>query len=61
MTTRTTSRTIVFRRPFLLRGFDSEQPAGVYVIDTEEKLLESLSFGLEASRDYDSPRTESSD
>ena len=44
MTTRTTSRTIAFRRPFLLRGFDSERPAGAYVVDTEEELLESLSF-----------------
>lgn len=44
MTTRTTNRTITFRRPFLLSGFESEQPAGAYVVDTEEELLESISF-----------------
>ena len=44
MTMRTTSRTIAFRRPFLLRGFEFEQPAGAYIVDTEEELMESLSF-----------------
>lgn len=44
MTTRTTSQPITFRRPFFLRAFDSEQPAGTYVVDTEEELIESLSF-----------------
>jgi len=34
----------MFRRPFSLRGFDEELPAGDYVVETEEELLEGLSF-----------------
>ena len=30
MVTRTNSRQVVFRRPFLLSGFDALQPAGSY-------------------------------
>ncbi len=44
MATRTTRQTVTFRRPFLLTGFESEQPAGDYVVDTEEEFLESISF-----------------
>ena len=44
MTMRTTSTTVTFRRPFLLRGFDRPQVAGTYTVETEEKLLEGLSF-----------------
>ncbi len=35
---------VTFRRPFLLDGFDSPQPAGTNTVDTEEELLEALSF-----------------
>jgi len=44
MATRTTSKEVVFRRPFLLSGFESVQPAGTYTIETEEELIETLSF-----------------
>lgn len=43
MRTRTTSRTINFHRPFILDGFDKVQPAGSYVVETEEEELGSLS------------------
>ena len=42
--TRVTYRTVVFRRPFLLDEADGEQPPGAYTIETEEELLESVSF-----------------
>ncbi len=44
MTTRTTSRTMTFVHPFKLTGMDGEQPAGRYVVETDEELLEGLSF-----------------
>lgn len=44
VTTRVTYRTVVFRRPFLLDEADGEQPPGAYTIETEEELLESVSF-----------------
>jgi hypothetical protein len=44
MTTRSTSRTVTFRRPFILGGFDAVQAAGTYVIDVEEEMVENLSF-----------------
>jgi hypothetical protein len=44
MSTRSTSRSIVFRRPFILGGFEAVQAAGTYVIDVEEEAIEDLSF-----------------
>jgi hypothetical protein len=44
MLTRSQRTTIVFRRPFLLKSLDRPQPAGTYDIETEEELLEGLSF-----------------
>ncbi len=44
MTTRTTSRSVTFRRPFIMGGFDAIQAAGTYVIDVEEETIEGLSF-----------------
>ena len=44
MTTRTTSRTVIFVRPFQLDAADGEHPPGIYVIETEEELLQSVSF-----------------
>ena len=44
MTTRTTKETVTFRRPFNLSGFDGEQPAGSYSVETDEELLEGVSF-----------------
>lgn len=44
MVTRTNTKHVTFRRPFSLCGFDSPQSAGTYTVDTEEELLETLSF-----------------
>ena len=44
MPLRTSRREITFRAPFTLRGLDGEQPAGAYTIETDEELLEQLSF-----------------
>ena len=44
MTTRTTKSTVMFTRPFNLTGFDGEQPAGSYSVETDEELLEGMSF-----------------
>lgn len=44
VTTRVTSRTVIFGRPFLLDEADGEQPPGIYTVETEEELLESVSF-----------------
>ena len=41
MTIRTTSRTVTFARPFLLRGIVEEQPAGSYVVETDEERIET--------------------
>lgn len=40
--TRTRSQLVVFRRPFVLRGLDSLQPAGTYRVDTDEEQLDTL-------------------
>lgn len=34
----------MFNRPFMLSAIDGTQPAGSYVIETVEELLQSLSF-----------------
>ena len=44
MTLRTSRRTVAFTRAFSLRGVDGVQPAGTYTVETDEELLESLSF-----------------
>lgn len=44
MTTRTIRTTVTFARPFSLGGFDGQQPAGSYAVETDEELLEGLSF-----------------
>jgi hypothetical protein len=44
MTMRTSRRTVTFTRPFSLRGIDGIQPAGMYTVETDEELLENLSF-----------------
>jgi hypothetical protein len=44
MLTRSRRTTLVFRRPFVLQGLDRPQPAGTYDIETEEELVEGLSF-----------------
>jgi len=44
MTTRTDKKTVTFRRPFVLGGFDEVLPAGTYRVETDEELLGGLSF-----------------
>ena len=44
MILRTSRRTVTFARPFSLRGIDGIQPAGTYTVETDEELLEGLSF-----------------
>jgi hypothetical protein len=44
MTTRTSKKTVTFRRPFVLGGFDDVLPAGAYCVETDEELLEGISF-----------------
>lgn len=44
MTIRTSKKTVTFRRPFVLGGFDEMLPAGAYGVETDEELLEGISF-----------------
>jgi hypothetical protein len=44
MTTRATSKTVTFARPFSLKGIDRILPAGNYRVVTDEELIEELSF-----------------
>ena len=44
MTVRTSSKTVTFTRPFLLKGIDRELAAGSYRVVTDEELVEQLSF-----------------
>jgi hypothetical protein len=44
MMTRTIKTTVTFARPFSLSGFDGQQPAGSYSVETDEELLEGMSF-----------------
>ena len=45
MTRRTTVKTVTFARPFTLRGRQEEElPAGPYLVETDEELIEPLSF-----------------
>jgi hypothetical protein len=41
---RTTRTTVTFAHGFLLDGFSLELPAGNYVVETEEELLQGLSI-----------------
>ena len=44
MITRTIGETITFQHPFRLSGADDLQPAGRYLVETDEELIQSLSF-----------------
>ena len=44
MTTRTRTTTMSFAAPFALAGFDGLLPAGTHVVETDEELLQGLSF-----------------
>lgn len=41
MATRSTSRTVEFRNAFFLRGMGAMQPAGSYVVDTDEEQIDT--------------------
>ena len=45
MSSRTTVRTVTFARPFSLQGANGEIfPSGAYTVETDEDLIEGLSF-----------------
>jgi hypothetical protein len=44
MTTRHTSKAVVFRHPFVLKGVDRTLPPGTYRVVTDEEQIEELSF-----------------
>jgi hypothetical protein len=44
MTVRTSSKTVTFAHPFLLKGVDRILATGDYRIVTDEELIEELSF-----------------
>lgn len=44
MFTRTSRVDVVFRHPFVLKGIEGLQPAGTYTVETEEELIDGLSF-----------------
>lgn len=44
MTMRTRKETVTFERPFALSGLDGIRPAGVYDVETDEMLVEGVSF-----------------
>ena len=44
MTTRVTTKTVVFSRAFILNEADGEQPPGVYTVETEEEPLDVVSI-----------------
>ena len=44
MTIRTSEKQVTFRRPFVLGGFDKVLPAGAYSVETDEELLEGVSY-----------------
>jgi hypothetical protein len=46
MTTRTTTTSVTFQRPFNLVGFDRPQAAGIYEVNTEEELLDSVKVSV---------------
>lgn len=46
MSRRTSRRSVTFRRPFSLAGMEGVQPPGTYPVETEEELLEQLSFAV---------------
>ncbi len=44
MIARSLNETVVFSKPFLLKGVDRTLPAGDYRIVTDEELIEGVSF-----------------
>jgi hypothetical protein len=44
MIARSLSKTVIFSKPFLLKGVDRTLPAGDYQVVTDEDLIEGVSF-----------------
>ena len=44
MTIRTTRKSVTFGHPFCLSAIDAIQPSGTYTVDTDEELIDGLSF-----------------
>jgi hypothetical protein len=44
MTIRTSKKIVTFTKPFFLGGLDDVLPAGAYSVETDEELLEGVSF-----------------
>jgi hypothetical protein len=44
MKVRTSQRTVAFGRPFVLEGLGAALPAGDYCVETEEELVEGISY-----------------
>ena len=44
MNSRIRREDLVFSRPFRLRGWKDPHPAGTYALETEEELIDGLSF-----------------
>ena len=44
MMIRTSEKTVSFKRPFVLGRLDEVLPAGAYSVETDEELLEGISF-----------------
>jgi hypothetical protein len=44
MTTRVTTKTVVFSRPFVLNEADGEQQPGIYTVETEEEPLDVMTI-----------------
>jgi hypothetical protein len=44
MTTRTRKDSVVFRHPFDIAGVGRTLPPGTYAVETDEELIDSLSF-----------------
>ncbi len=44
MTTRTSTKTVTFARPFVLGELDEVFPAGAHTVETDEELMHGISF-----------------
>lgn len=44
MTVRTSSRTVAFAHPFKLDAMERSHPAGSFLVQTDEELIDSVSF-----------------
>ncbi len=44
MNTRTNRKTVTFTQPFKLSGIEGELPPGSYIVETDEELIDDLSF-----------------